>query len=202
MISPEGKIMGRYNKIHLVPFAEYIPYKDLFPWPSRFISKASNFIAGTEYTIFNLDGAKFGTLICWESVYPELVRQFIKNGANFMVNITNEVLLGDTAAPYQIAAIGVFRAVENRISVVRCANNGISCFIDPIGKIIGRVHDSNNKDIFVEGYLTEEIPLSQRRTFYTMFGDVFVYMNLFMAVFLIGLSFVKGKALGTKAQSP
>jgi apolipoprotein N-acyltransferase len=193
LISKEGKLEGRYNKHHLVPFAEYIPYGKSFPWPSMYVSKASNFTAGTEYTIFNLDDAKFGTLICWENIYPELFRRVVKNGANFMLNITNEVLLGETAVSYQIAAISVFRAVENSISIARSANTGISCFINPHGKIVGRVHDHNNNCTFVEGYLTKEVPLTYKRTFYTMYGDVFMYMNIAMAAFLIGLSFFRGK---------
>ncbi len=200
LISPAGKIVGQYNKIRLLPFNEYLPYKDVFPWPSKFVHKAGNFIHGTKYTIFNLDGARFGVTICWENTYPGLFRQFVKNGANFIVNITNAAHGGDTSVPYQMAAMSTFRAVENRISVVRCANTGISCFIDPYGKIIGTVHDHNNKETFVEGYLTKEIPLSHKRTFYTMYGDVFVYMNLIMATFMLALCFLKSKGLGTKAQ--
>ncbi len=193
LISKEGKLEGQYNKIRLVPFAEYIPYKDSFPWLSRFASKTSNFISGTEYTIFNLDKTKFGTLICWENIYPEHFRQFVKKGANLMINITNEVLLGKTAAPYQLVAISVFRAVENRISVVRCANTGISCFINPYGKIVGRVHDQDNKATFVEGYLTQDVPLAHEKTFYTKYGDIFLYMNFLMTLFILSFSFLRRK---------
>ncbi len=193
MVSPAGKIVGQYNKIHLLPFAEYLPYKGSFPWPSRFVSNAGNFIPGDEYTIFNLDGARFGVTICWENIYPELFRQFVKRGANFMINITNEARLGDTSAPYQFAAISTFRAVENGVSVVRSGNTGVSCFVDPCGRIIGKVHDHNNKETFIEGYLTMNVPLSYERTFYTRYGDVFIYLNLFAAVFMIGLSFFRRK---------
>ncbi len=93
LVTPGGRLEGQYNKIHLIPFVEYVPYKSFIPWPSRFIFKTSNFIPGTEYTIFNLKGAKFGVSICWENVYPGHFRQFVKEGANFMVNITNEILL-------------------------------------------------------------------------------------------------------------
>lgn len=199
LVSPGGKIMGQYNKIHLLPFAEYLPYKDWFPWTTRFVSKASDFIPGTEYTIFDLDETKFGVTICWENLFPELFRQFVKSGATFMVNITNEAQFGDTEALYHFAVMSVFRAVENRISIVRCANTGISCFINPHGRIMGRVHDSNGKEAFVEGYLTMEVPLSHKKTFYTKYGDVFVYINLIMTAFMLALSFLKGKGLGTKA---
>ena len=201
MVSPEGKIMEQYNKINLLPFAEYLPYKDSFPWPSRIVSKACYYIPGTEYTIFNLNGANFAVLICWETTSADLFREFVKNGADFTVNITNESWFGETDAPYHFAAMNVFRAVENRVSLVRAANTGISCFIDPHGKIMGKVHDQNNKDIFVEGYLTKEIPLSQERTFYTNYGDVFAYMNLIMTAFMFALCFLKGKKYSaTKAE--
>ncbi|MHC4268730.1 MAG: apolipoprotein N-acyltransferase [Planctomycetota bacterium] len=193
MVSPEGKIEGRYNKLRLVPFMECLPYKDSFPWPSRYVSRANNYIPGTEYVIFNLDEAKFGVTICWENAFPEHFRRFVKKGSNFMVNITNEAIFGETDAPYQQEAISVFRAVENRVSLVRSANTGISCFIDPHGKIMERVHDHNNKDIFVEGYLTKEIPLSLEKTFYTNYGDVFAYMNLTMTTTMLALCFLKGK---------
>lgn len=191
LFSPEGKIMGEYDKIHLLPFGEYLPYKDYVPWPARIASKAGNFTPGNEYTVFNMKKIRFSTVICWEILYPELFRRFVRNGAEFMLNITNVARLGDTAAPYQFMAMSVFRAVENRVSVVRAANTGISCFINPYGNIMGKVHDSNGKETFVEGYLTMNIPLSHARTFYTMYGDIFVYVNMFAATIFIGLACFK-----------
>lgn len=190
LISPDGKIRKQYKKIHLVPFAEYLPYRDSFPWPSRFISKAGHYLPGKEYTLFDINRAQCGVLICWENIFPDLFRNFVKGGAQFMVNITNEAWFGETAAPYQFVAMSVFRAVENRVAVIRSANTGISCFIDPNGKIIGTVKE-NNKDTFVEGHLTMMIPLSNRKTFYTLHGDVFAFINLFFALFMIALSFFK-----------
>ena len=190
MIKPNGVIAGYYNKIHLLPFAEYLPYRDSFPWPKRFVSRAGNFLSGKEYTLFNIEGIHFGTLICWENIFPELFRKFVRGGANFMINISNEAWFGETAAPYHFLTMSVFRAVENHVAVIRSANTGISCFIDPHGKIIGRVNN-NNKDIFVEGYLTMAIPLSFKKTIYTLYGDVFVYINLIMTVFMVVLSAFK-----------
>jgi len=184
LISHQRRIVKQYNKIRLVPFGEYLPYKDLLPWPSRFASRASNFIPGKEYTIFIVDGAKFGVTICWENIFPDHFRQFVKRGANFMLNITNLAWFGETANPYQLEAMGVFRAVENRISVAHAANTGISGFIDPYGRVLGKV-EKDNKDIFVEGYLTMDVPLSQRRTFYTLYGDVFAYINLILTALII-----------------
>ena len=193
-ISPEGKVLGQYLKIRLLPFAEYLPYEDTFEWPDFIIpQKNRNWeVPGKEFTLFNLDGARFGTIICWENAFPDLFRQFVKNGANFMLNITNEGWFGETAAPYQFLAMCVFRSVENRISMARAANTGISCFIDPYGRITGRVWN-NNKDIFVDGYLTGEIHLSEQKTFYTNYGNIFVYIALTISALFIVLSFFKTK---------
>ena len=184
LISPKGRMEGQYQKIRLLPFGEYLPYRDTLPWPSRLISKIGNYIPGNEYTIFEVNGVRFGALICWESLFPGLVRQFVKRGADLMVNITNEAWFGETAVPYQFMAITVFRAVENRVPLARAANTGISCFIDPFGRVTGRVVD-NNKDIFVEGYLTQEIPVSHGMTFYTRYGDVLAFVCIAFSLSLV-----------------
>lgn len=178
--SADGKFLGQYLKIHLVPFGEELPYKDIIQWPGYIIPKDKKTfeIPGTDFTIFELGETKFGTVICWEVVFPQLIRQFTKKGAAFMVNLTNEGWFGDTSAPHQMVAIVVFRAVENRVPFVRAANTGISCFIDAYGNITGRVKDRNGDDTFVEGYLTGEIQPSNARTFYTRYGDIFVYIVL------------------------
>jgi apolipoprotein N-acyltransferase len=92
-----------------------------------------------------------------------------------MINITNEGWFGETAAPYQMVAISVFRAAENRVSLTRSANTGVSCFIDSFGRITGRVTNAG-KDIFVKGFLTQDAQISKEKTFYTLYGDIFVYI--------------------------
>jgi apolipoprotein N-acyltransferase len=114
----------------------------------------------------------------------------VKNGATFMVNITDEAWFEKTAAPYQFMAMNVFRAVENRISIARSANTGITGFIDPSGRVIGKVRNGT-QDIFVEGYLTMAIPVSEKRTFYTNHGDVFAYVNLVATFFALVVSIMK-----------
>ena len=110
----------------------------------------------------------------------------MKKGAAFMVNITNEGWFGETALHQKVAA-SVFRAVENRVFVVRATNTGISCFIDPYGRITGRVQ-KDGKDTLVEGYLTRPVYLSEERTFYTEHGDLFAYLCLLVSVVMIGAS--------------
>jgi len=190
-ISPQGRFEGQYNKIHLLPFAEYLPYRDAWPWPSSLASMAGHFTPGDRHSVFTLEKGAFGVLICWESIFPDLVREFVNNGAQFLVNITNEAWFGETAAPYQFLSMNVFRAVENRVAIARAANTGISCFISPFGEVTGRV-TNGGKDIFVEGYLTQPVPLSSMRTFYTLYGDVFAYLNLLAAMLLLVVSFLRG----------
>lgn len=198
--SPDGKILGQYIKIRLVPFAEYIPHEEIIPWPDFVVSKKkTNFhTAGTDFTLFGVDGTRFGTLICWEVLFPDLTRSFVKKGANFLVNLSNEAWFGKSAVPYQILCISVFRAVENRVNLVRSTNTGISCFIDPYGRITDRVINGG-QDIFVEGTLTRDIYLSPTGTFYTSYGDVFVYGCIVLSLGLLIWSFLR-KSLRNKVR--
>ena len=190
--SPQGRILGQYIKIRLVPFGEYIPYEETIQWPEFIISKkkGSFDIAGTETALFEIEGTRFGTLICWEVLFPDLARVFVKKGADFVINITNEAWFGKIAFPYQMLSSCVFRAVENRVNLVRCANTGISCFIDPYGRVTGRVTDEG-KDIFISGALTQEIFISHAGTFYTRHGDVLVYGCIAFLIGIVVWSFCK-----------
>jgi len=191
--SPEGKVLGQYLKIRLIPFAEYVPHKDLIPWP-RFIlpeNKSGFEIPGKEYTLFDLNGTKFGVVICSEGAFPDLFRKFVVKGADFMLNITNEGWFGQTALSQKVAA-SVFRAIEHRISLARATNTGISCFIDPYGRVIARI-EKNGRDKLVDGYLTREIPLFGKRTVYTRHGEVLVLLSMFIAGLIVLLSLIRAK---------
>jgi apolipoprotein N-acyltransferase len=179
LVLPRVGIKQSYSKMRLLPFGEYLPYRDILPWPSRLDSPfgVANFLPGTDYTIFDLGEARFGVIICWESLFPEHVREFVNQGAEFIVNISNEGWFGETAAPYQFWMMNVFRAVENRVTLVRAANTGVSGFIDPYGRMLGKVEEQG-KDSFVAGYLTKTVPLAQSSTVYLRYGDVWAYCNL------------------------
>jgi apolipoprotein N-acyltransferase len=130
--------------------------------------------------------------ICWENIFPDLVRKFVSNGAQFIINITNEAWFGKTAAPFQFVSMNVFRAVENRVFVVRCANTGVSCFIDPFGRIIERVKDKSGHDIFVRGVLSRSVIPLESNTFYTRYGDWLVWVCMvFSVVFILVALFKK-----------
>jgi apolipoprotein N-acyltransferase len=191
--SPEGKVIGQYLKIRLVPFGEHVPYEGSIPWPEFLVSKGMNSdLAGTELVLFGVDGIKFGTLICSEMMYPELSRGMVKKGAEFLVNISNEGWFGKSSFPYQFLSVCVFRAVENRVNLVRSTNTGISCFIDPYGRILAKIV-KEGQDIFVEGTLSREIRLLAAGTFYTRHGDVFAYGCIVFTVGLVIWLLIRGR---------
>jgi apolipoprotein N-acyltransferase len=179
LFSDKGRQLQRYDKLHLVMFGEFVPFERYFPGIRKFVPITGNFIPGDEYTLFQLPDVSsqltsdFGVLICFEDIFPGLVRQFVKKGALFMVNITNDAWFGKSAAPYQHAANSVFRAVENRRPLARSANTGLTCFIDRAGKI-------KAKSLFIEGHITDSIVLCQDNTltFYTKYGDIFILLCL------------------------
>lgn len=190
--SPQGKVIDQYLKIRLVPLGEYIPYRDIIPWPDFMLprSKKNVVMAGKESKPFSLGGIKFGTLICWETIFPDLARRMVNNGADFLINISNEAAFGNTSAPYQMLSMGVFRAVENRVHLLRASNTGISCFIDPFGRVTGRV-TKNGEELFIEGVSTQTIRISSPGTFYTKHGDIFAFCCLLITAIFISLGSLK-----------
>lgn len=201
LISKEGKFLAIHDKIHLVPFGEYIPLRKILPFLERVVP-IGDFLGGKEYTVFNLPAksavkqARFGVLICFEDAFPQLSREFVKKGVSFLVNITNDAWFKQTSAAYQHVAASVFRAVENRVVLVRAANTGVSAFISSTGKIISKVSEAG-KDTFVDGYKTEVIPLANTPlSFYTRHGDIFVFFCFLLVAFgLVKLKIKPGKSV-------
>ncbi len=192
MFTPQGEFAGRYDKMHLVPFGEYVPLRQYLPFLQKFTPMTRSITPGTEAVIFTLPTrqgqvVRFGALICYEDVVPELVRLFRLKGAQFLVNLTDEGWYRPAGELRQHAAMAVFRAVETRTTVVRAANTGISCFINPRGEVYalvqkaegGRTHIRN-----VEGALSAPIQLCDQLTPYTRYGDVFAWACLVLAVAL------------------
>jgi len=183
-IDNSGEPAAIYNKLHLVPFGEFVPLKNIFPFLET-IAPIGDIERGRDYTIFR-QPANFGVLICFEDLFPELSRQFVKRGARFLVNITNDAWYKQGSAPYQHFAASVFRAVENRVYLARSANTGISGFIDPAGRILSIVGNANGGEIFVKGYRSQDIYLiPAKRTFYSRYGDIFIIFCLLLECFVI-----------------
>ncbi len=181
LFSRQGKVLNVYDKIHLVPFGEYIPLKNVFGFLSRYYEIAG-FTKGEIYTIFNLNNADFGVLICFEDAFESLVKTFVSRGADFMINITNDAWFYDSAEPRQHLSASVFRAIENRVSFVRAANTGISGFIDPYGRVISKVNKAG-RQVCVEGFTTADIPIANQRSLYTHFGNLFIGLCFLFLLF-------------------
>ncbi|MDD3345095.1 MAG: apolipoprotein N-acyltransferase [Candidatus Omnitrophica bacterium] len=178
LVDKSGEVSGLYNKIHLVPFGEYIPLKDTFPFLRSF-APIGDIEPGREYTVFDRP-APFSVLVCFEDLFPELSREFVKRGAGFLVNITNDAWYKESSAPYQHLAASVFRAVENRIYVVRSANTGVSGFIDALGRVSPLSGGDKGKEIFARGCMSRRIDLKKGGiTLYSRYGDFFVLFCLF-----------------------
>ena len=196
LFSNEGTVIKRYDKMHLVPFGEYVPFGDnIFSFVKTRYDMGEDYSRGREYTIFEVPldkerKAKFGALICFEDVFPELVAESVRHGADFIVVITNDAWFMKTGAPYQHAQSSVFRAVENRISVVRCANTGYSCFIDQKGKVTGSVKDAKGERIFVPGFATAKVVPIKGETFYFKHGDLFAWACIWVFLFDLTLYFI------------
>jgi apolipoprotein N-acyltransferase len=173
LIAPDGSVSSQYNKIRLVPFNEYLPLEGKIQWPKWITTLKHSLVPGDTYTLFQVSQARFGVPICWESLFPDLFRRFVAEGANLMVSVTNEGFMGRTSAPYQTLAMTCLRAVENRVAVVRSAPTGLSAFIAPTGAIEAKVEDEKGEVLFVKGALVRDVTLARNRTFYTAHGDVF-----------------------------
>lgn len=185
LLDPSGKILYRYDKIHLVPFGEYVPLSNILFFIEKMVVGLGDFIPGKEFTIMEIPEGRFGVVICYEVIFPELVRKFVKNGAEFMVTITNDAWFEKTSAPYQHFSMVVFRSIENRVYFARSANTGISGFISPTGEIIAR------SPIFVKDSITYTVFPSTIKTFYTLYGDVFAYICISITIISIVVAVIK-----------
>ena len=168
LITPKNGIAGKYDKIHLVPFGEYVPLRRILFFVNKITQGAiGDFTPGTEFTVFSIPAGRFGVSISYEIYFPSEVRRFVQNGAEFLVNITNDAWYGRSAAPYQHLAMVVFRAVENRRYLVRAANTGISAVVAPDGRILSA------SGFFERTALKATIAANSSLTPYARYGDLF-----------------------------
>ena len=179
LVSDDGQIADYYDKIQLVPFGEYIPAKWVVGHYVHHILVESigEFTPGDGPVVFNVDGARLGVLICYESIFPDLARNAVRAGADILVNMTNDAWFGDSSAPYQLLAMTVMRAVENHKPLIRVGNTGVSAVITPTGEIVGATK------IFTRVTEIQTVSWNKGHTFYTEHGDVFAH---FCFVLLLG----------------
>ena len=172
LIEPDGNVAGRYDKVHLVPYGEYIPLKKWLPFLGKIVAQVGDFSAGTAGNTLQWGQNRLGVLICYEIIFPGLARSLVRNKANLLMNITNDAWFGRTGAAQQHFSMAVFRAVENRRALVRAANTGISGYIDPVGRILQAT------PLFERHVLHQSVPMLQMTTFYHQVGDLFAIICL------------------------
>ena len=183
-LKPDGQYT-QYNKMHLVPFGEYTPYETIFSFISNFTHAIGELTPGDKLSFHKFMEIKFASPICYEIIFPDLVRRFCLGGAEFLVTLTNDGWYGKSSAPYQHFSIAVFRAVENRRFLLRAATTGISGIIDPNGRILKR------SELNQQLYLTEDIAAIKKTTIYTRWGNWFSYLSLTISLlfFILALLF-------------
>jgi len=178
-LQPDGRTVSVYDKIHLVPFAEHVPFAGVFFFADALSQEISHFEEGDAYTLHSLDGHPVGTFICYEAVFPELVRGFTAGGARLLINVTNDAWFGRTAAPLQHFQHIILRAVENRRWIVRVANSGISAIIDPLGEV-SHVQPQHERRI-----MTGDVHLRDDLSPYVRVGDLFAWFCTLLMGFII-----------------
>ena len=182
VVGADGARIGRYEKIHLVPFGEYVPFQRLLFFARKLTGRVSRFTPGAERKIFRLNGHYYGVFICYEAVFADEVRQFSQLGAEVLVNISDDGWYGDTSAPWQHLNMARMRAIENRRWILRDTNNGVTAVIDPFG----RVRQS------IPRHQVDALPASygfrSDMTFYTAHGDVFAWACVILSLCAVGWS--------------
>ncbi|MBI4720754.1 MAG: apolipoprotein N-acyltransferase [Chitinivibrionia bacterium] len=168
LFSDYGALVAQYDKNHLLPFGEALPLSWKFPILKKINFGQGNFQPGTSLEPIRFGTWSFGTIICFESIFPEISREYVRKGAGFLVNITNDGWFGDTPGPVQHAQMCIMRAVENRRYLVRSANSGISMIVDPAGTVVQSI------GLFREGAIVDTIRILSKRTFYSRYGDLAV----------------------------
>ncbi len=178
----EFKVENIYNKIHLVPFGEFVPFRNILGRFINVINELGEFTNGENYTIFEINPlVKFSVVVCYESIFSELPSKFVKRTANFLINITNDAWFLNTAAPYQHFSFNILRAIENRVYLFRSANTGISAIISPTGEILKKTKLFNDETIIFK------TSLWHRKTFYTKYND---YLKLISVIIFVILNII------------
>jgi len=213
LIGKNGKIIQQYNKIHLVPFGEYTPFGKYFEPLKKYFGMGRDLTAGKDYTIFEFDNNINGAVnICYEDIFPQISRKMVKRGADILFILTNDAWYPESSEPEQHFAHSIFRAIENRIRIIRCGNNSFSCLISPIGTVEESISYTNDPktgnpipapEKKTRGYsvFKVEIPQKQNTTIYTYYGDIFILICFAFLFFSYLEIFWKWKSLKTQIKS-
>jgi apolipoprotein N-acyltransferase len=186
VVDPEGREILQYDKMHLVPFGEYVPAWAFPDKIGKITAEVGNFVPGTSYRVARTPEGTIGIFICYEDIFPQLVRRIALAGAQVLVNISNDAWYGDSAAAFQHLEMARFRAIENRRYLLRATNDGITALIDPYGRVEKQIARHRTT------VLPANFSYCRGQTFYTKRGDVFAWLCMALAgaiVLVVTLSF-------------
>jgi apolipoprotein N-acyltransferase len=176
VVDPDGRVLLQYDKIHLVPFGEYVPWWAFPDKVGKITHEVGNFVPGTSYEVAQTPHGAIGVFICYESIFPELVRRIVAEGAGVLVTISNDTWYGSSSAAYQHLEMARLRAIENGRYVLRATNDGVTAVIDPYGRVLERT--PRQRAMVLVGNFDYRV----KKTFYTAYGDVFAWLCVSMAL--------------------
>jgi len=183
VVDPEGNGIGRYDKIHLVPFGEYVPLKNLLFFASKLTREVGDFARGSDRKVFDLNGTRVAVVICYESVFPDEVHEFAANGAQVFINISDDGWYGETGAPFQHLQMTRMRAIENHRWILLTTNNGVTASVDPLGRVVKKA-ERNVRTVLVAPYS----PISET-TIYSRVGDLFAWICVVISLIVVFVRF-------------
>lgn len=183
LVKPDGQVGAVYRKMHLVPFGEYVPLKDLLFFVGPIVEAVSAFTPGSDPVLLTVDGHMVSTAICYEVIFPNLIRQFVNGGSELLTTITNDAWYGRSSAAYQHWEQSSMRAIEQGRYLARAANTGISGFVDPYGRVVEKT------DLFHDAILIGDLRFITDRTVYSRIGDLVAWMSLVVTLAAFASSF-------------
>ena len=195
IVSPQGVTLGRADKLHLVPFGEYVPLGNILTFINKLVVGIGDFSPGERAVPLEMGSTKLGIQVCYEVIFPELARQYVQAGARVLVAITNDAWFGRSSAPYQHLAISTFRAIETRTPLIRAANTGVTAIVDQNG------HIRTMTGLFVEGFRTGEIHPGSGQSLYLAIGDAPAGLCVLLTAGIALLVWIKRKRIATQTDT-
>ena len=189
VLDPEGRVLLAYDKIHLVPFGEYVPWWAFPGLVGKITHEAGMFVPGSSYQTARTSDGGLGLFICYEAIFPQLVRGLVPGGPGVLVNISNDAWFGDTAAAFQHLNMARMRAIENGRYILRATNDGITCVIDPYGRVLDRL--PRHQALI----MTTRFDYLASRTFYSAQGDVFAWACVAIAALMVAWRLAEEKKI-------
>jgi apolipoprotein N-acyltransferase len=182
ILDPAGETAAVYRKVYLVPFGEYVPFSTFLSFVGPLVEAVSAFSPGERVTMMPVDGHMISTAICYEVVYPHLIRDGVRQGSELLTTITNDAWYGETSAPFQHFELAAMRAIEQGRYLARAANTGISGIVDPYGRVLART------PLFETTTVVGEVRFIQERTVYATIGDLPAQLAVLLTLVGVGVA--------------